>query len=99
MSAHIGPPGQMTIPRRGFLKSGLLAAGGVAAGAVGVDRLERSGAASAGVRTSATLALTPDGDLIVTSPADSARVGPTSDARRGVPGRNWLMVIDLAACD
>lgn len=89
----------MPIPRRGFLKTGLLAAGGVAAGAVGVDGLKGSEAAPSGVRTAATLALTPDGDLIVTSPADSARGGPTSDARRGAPGRNWLMVIDLAACD
>jgi molybdopterin-containing oxidoreductase family iron-sulfur binding subunit len=89
----------MTIPRRGFLKTGLLAAGGVAAGAVGVERLGRGAAARAGVRTSATLALTADGDLIVTSSTDQVHSGPTSDARRGVAGRHWLMVIDLAACD
>ena len=89
----------MTIPRRGFLRSGLLAAGGVAAAAVGVDRLGRTGAAATGGPATATLALTADGDLIVTPSVDQEHDGPTSDARRGVPGRQWLMVIDLAACD
>ena len=72
----------MSIPRRGFLKAGLLAAGGVATGAVGINGLRGSGAAGTGVRASATLALTADGELIVTSPTDQPHVAPIANARR-----------------
>jgi molybdopterin-containing oxidoreductase family iron-sulfur binding subunit len=90
----------MTIERRGFLKAGLMAAGGVAAGAIGVNRLGKSGGAASGVRTSATLALTAEGELVVTPSTDQMAASSVSnEVRRGVPGRRWLMVIDLAACD
>jgi Fe-S-cluster-containing dehydrogenase component len=89
----------MTIQRRAFLRAGLLAAGGVTAGAVGFDKLAKVGE-PAGPRTKATMALTPEGDLVLMPSTDHAAVTPTADeVRRGIPGRRWVMVIDLAACD
>ena len=85
--------------RRDFLWTGLVAAGGAAAGAVGVAK---SGVASSatGGRGAATLALTEEGDLVVTNSPTGGALGPVAaDARRGVPGRRWVMVIDLAGCD
>jgi Fe-S-cluster-containing dehydrogenase component len=90
----------MKMQRREFLRAGLLAAGGVTAGALGADRLSSDGGIASGPRAAATLALTPEGDLVVTPSADRAASAPTSEeVRRGVPGRRWVMVIDLAACD
>ena len=90
----------MTIPRREFLRAGLLTAGGVAAGATGFDKLTKGGGVADGPPASTTLALTPDGDLVVTPSAAHAALPPTPDqVRRGIPGRRWIMVIDLAACD
>jgi molybdopterin-containing oxidoreductase family iron-sulfur binding subunit len=90
----------MKMQRREFLRAGLLAAGGLTAGTVGADRLLSAGAKSSGPRAAATLALTPDGELVVTPSAEYAALAQTSDeVRRGVPGRRWIMVIDLAACD
>ncbi len=82
--------------RRQFLKTGLVAAGGAALGTGAAEALP---IADAGPAPTATLALTPDGDLVVAS-APRGKTIPTSEAvRRGVPGRRWVMVIDLAACD
>jgi Fe-S-cluster-containing dehydrogenase component len=93
----------VTIQRREFLKAGLVAAGGVAAGAAGISRLAGADTAATGAsgsQVSATLALTADGDLVVANTRSGAAAVPTSaEARRGVPGRKWVMVIDLAACD
>lgn len=85
--------------RRDFLRTGLVAAGGVAVGASGVSPAAGNSPAAAGDGV-ATLSLTADGGLIVSSGRDGASAKPTSiDVRRGVPGRRWVMVIDLAACD
>lgn len=88
--------------RRDFLRTGLLTAGGVAAGAAGVAKVssDANAKAVAAGRGEATLALTANGELVVSPARDGPRYVPTSaEARRGVPGRRWLMVIDLAACD
>lgn len=85
--------------RRDFLRAGLLAAGGAAAGSLASRASgEAAGASAAPPDSPATLALTAEGELVVTGgPAPAAPLSP--DARRGVPGRRWIMVIDLAACD
>ena len=50
--------------------------------------------------TAATLALTANGDLVVASTPHGVTPKRVGEAvRRGVPGRKWVMVIDLAACD
>lgn len=87
--------------RRNFLRTGLVAVGGVAAGTAGATTLSGSAEANpAAGKGAATLALTADGELVVSPPRIGAPPVPTSaEARRGVPGRRWLMVIDLAACD
>lgn len=85
--------------RRDFLRTGLVAAGGAAVGAAGVSQGAGAspGAAGEGV---ATLSLTAEGGLVVSSGRAGASAKPTSiEVRRGVPGRRWVMVIDLAACD
>lgn len=92
--------------RREFLRQSLFVIGAVSAGAAALKGL--SGVAHAhdhGAGTSsATPALTPDGQLIQV-PADAAvrqHSGlPASDprVRAGAPSRKWVMVIDLAKCD
>lgn len=93
----------MTMQRRDFLRAGLVAAGGAAAGAIAVDRLDAAGpesGAPGGPPAAAMLALTPDGELVAAPVRGGATpTTPGYDVRRGVPGRGWLMVIDLAACD
>jgi molybdopterin-containing oxidoreductase family iron-sulfur binding subunit len=85
--------------RRDFLRTGLVAAGGVAVGAAGVSQGAGASAAAAGEGV-ATLSLTAEGGLVVSSGRAGALAKPTSvEVRRGVPGRRWVMVIDLAACD
>lgn len=95
----------MTMQRRDFLRAGLLAAGSAAAGAVGAGMMKDAAAAVPPAPapgnppgTTATLALTDSGELVVTT-GPAAATPPAPDARRGVPGRRWVMVIDLAACD
>ncbi len=88
--------------RRDFLRTGLVTAGGVAAGAAGVAKVSSSAEAKAAAAGpgAATLALTADGELVVAPARNGATAVPTSaEARRGVPGRRWVMVIDLASCD
>ena len=84
--------------RRDFLRTGLVAAGGVAAGAGAAQALTTAGAQ---VESSApaTLSLTEDGDLVVASTLTSSAPPTSAEVRRGIPGRRWVMVIDLAACD
>lgn len=82
--------------RRNFLKSGLLAAGGVAAGAASAPGL-RDDPAETGA--AATLALTSDGDLVAKTMVRTGGPPTPAEVRRGIPGRRWVMVIDLAACD
>lgn len=94
----------MSVPRREFLRKGLLVAGGATAGAITVGRLVGSEEPSA-PPTRPTgddrLALTADGELVAvpTSTAPTPPPMTSEDARRGVPGRKWVMVIDLAACN
>lgn len=93
----------MKMQRREFLKAGLLAAGGVAVGAVGagaMSKRETGAEVATGAPMAATLGLTPDGELVAVATRHTAPSVPVSiDARRGVPGRRWVMVIDLASCD
>ena len=85
------------------MKAGLLAAGGAAA--VAVERAIGDGvtpaSASANSSSGGRLALTADGELVAVSAGAAATVPPPApdDVRRGIPGRKWVMVIDLAACD
>jgi len=95
----------MTLERRAFLKKGLLAVGG-GAGAIAVGRLVDAGTEAAPTETlapsgRATLALTQEGELVAVhrSAAPAPRAATPEEARRGVPGRKWVMVIDLAACN
>ncbi len=89
----------MTMQRRDFLRTGLVAAGGVAA-SVGATSSLNSGDAVDDANPPATLTLTADGELVVSAPLSEASTRPSSEeVRRGVPGRRWVMVIDLAACD
>jgi Fe-S-cluster-containing dehydrogenase component len=91
----------MAVARRDFLKKGLAATGAV--GTAGM-------AAACGGTTepapvaepNGAVALTVDGRLVRVDAADVRPAGlPASDpqVRIGVPGRKWMMVIDLAACD
>lgn len=90
----------MSVDRRTFLKAGFLATGAAAAGGTGVERLLGGGAPGAAGGAAETLALTVDGRLVAVrgdSTPPPAAIG--AEARRGIPGRKWIMVIDLAACD
>lgn len=92
----------MTLERRAFLKKGLIAvSGGAGALAVGQLATRSQPAAAPAPGGTATLALTPDGDLVAVhaSAAPPMRPVPPGEVRRGVPGRRWVMVIDLAACN
>ena len=91
----------MNMQRRDFLRSGLLVAGGAAAGALMPSHTgEAATAEPSGPPDAAILALTPEGDLVVKHTPGGAPSRPTSaEVRRGVPGRKWVMVIDLANCD
>lgn len=91
----------MSVPRRDFLKAGLFVSGGVAAGAIGASRLVRAGEVPAATPPrSEKLALTVEGELVAVAAREaSPPPAPTADARRGIPGRKWVMVIDLAACN
>jgi Fe-S-cluster-containing dehydrogenase component len=94
------------IERRAFVKKGLGAVGAAAALGTGAVATLRS---AAGADPEASVpdppriaALTVDG-RVVEVPSDGARPAglPRTDpaVRRGEPGRKWVMVIDLAACD
>jgi Fe-S-cluster-containing dehydrogenase component len=105
----------LAIDRRDFLLQGLLAAGaaalGAAAGRASAGMQGTSSPSSAGGAASlpaTTPALTADGRVVslpVAPGAATANGGmlipkaaePTG--RQGVPGRKWIMVIDLARCD
>ena len=93
----------MNLARRKFLKSGLLATGAVAVGVVANEASagNREEATSAGDVPPETLALTPDGTLVAVRETKHAPSPPPdwTEMRRGVPGRKWVMVIDLAKCD
>ena len=83
---------------------GLGAAGAaVGAGGAGLAGLLELGCSPKKTPNGKTVvALSPDGKLIQ---ADASQFVPVTlppsnpDARKGVPGRRWIMVIDLAKCD
>lgn len=93
----------MSVRRRDFIKTGLLAAGGTVAGATGAARFAEgagNAAGSDGASAAATLALTANGELVAVPGSGDAPAIPTAaEVRRGIPGRRWVMVIDLALCD
>lgn len=88
----------MSLKRREFLRTGLLATGAAAAGVGGKELV--GGTAESGPPTGGEVAaLTEDGRLVAV-PAAAATVGSGRAAdRAGIPGRRWVMVIDLAVCD
>lgn len=86
----------MTMQRRDFLRTGLVAAGGAVVGAGSARALPVIDSTS---RPPATLMLTADGELVVDSALSRTRAPSSEEVRRGIPGRRWIMVIDLAACD
>lgn len=103
----------MRVTRRRLLKKGLLAAAATAAIA-GLDAWRawaQVGVTGTGNQpnnppTPATTALTPEGQLIHVpgnhgSDHAAKPMPPAADptGRQGVPGRKWVMVIDLAKCD
>ena len=104
-----GSGGSCSCGRRDFLVKGLLAAGAAAAGlstAKAADLAEATGKAAGGAKPAPNLmaALLPNGKLVQVDAGANApphpHLPPTDPAvRRGVPGRKWMMVIDLAKCD
>jgi molybdopterin-containing oxidoreductase family iron-sulfur binding subunit len=91
--------------RRAFIKQGLLTASAALTGAAAEHgHSEDSESAHGGASTTpATPALTPDGRLVMVGSGQAAplHAHPPSDpvVRTGIPGRKWVMVIDLAKCD
>jgi Fe-S-cluster-containing dehydrogenase component len=91
----------MSANRREFLRNGLLAVGAAAAGA-GTAGL--AGAKTGQSNGEKITTLTIDGKLVEVDAPDGttpARALPPGDPelRKGIPGRKWIMVIDLAKCD
>jgi Fe-S-cluster-containing dehydrogenase component len=91
----------MSANRREFLRNGVLAFGAAAtgAGAAGLARAQ-SGQSTGGKMT----ALTVGGKLVEVDAPDGQTpvraLGPGDpELRKGIPGRKWIMVIDLAKCD
>jgi len=91
-------PDERADSRRGFLKLGLLT-GGAALAVTGVTQLLGETADSSGEKVKV---LTPEGNLVE---IDSAQVKKASccdetqkNVREGVPGKKFVMVIDLARC-
>ena len=97
----------MNTNRRDFIKKGLMTAGSAVAGIAaikGVKAVSQEGAPGSEPKQPLTPVLTPDGKLVhvhldttktvlCPPPLDNSAV------RTGVPGRKWIMVIDLATCD
>lgn len=95
--------------RRDFFKTSLLAAGAASVGIGNVKAESHADAANKVVSCdkpvpNLTTALLPNGKLVQVNVGTNApphpHLPPTDPAvRRGVPGRKWIMVIDLAKCD
>src|SRR5690349_12622988 len=100
----------MNLNRRSFLLKGAVAATGIAAATAGVDRFTpvtkptNAGATPGGVGPVPTAGsyLGPDGKLVQLG-ADGRRRLPLPvldpKVRKGIPGKRFVMVIDLARCD
>ena len=93
--------------RRGFLKKTLLVASAAGAAKVATQAAAIAGEAPATAPTcptcAVTPAMTPDGKLIHVCDGKLTHhtlpVLSNEAIRAGVPGRKWVMVIDLAKCD
>lgn len=90
----------MRTPRRDFLRKSLLAIGAAASAATA-----RGVSAAAGTDVCPpTAALTPDGKLVQIQGNTAMPLLPglppdDPQVRAGVPGRKWVMVVDLSRCD
>ena len=97
----------MSTNRRDFITKGVLGAGAVMTGVAsitirGLDTTSEHRPADADSNRPLTPVLTPDGRVIhIDASKAMACPPPSSDSavRVGVPGRKWVMVIDLARCD
>ena len=92
--------------RRDFLKTAALAAGTAVAGALGGDLglVLESSAEAKEVEPPLTAAMTADGKVVYLDSSGKAvpfrsHAPENSEARKGIPGRKWSMVIDLSKCD
>ena len=94
-------------PRRHFLKLTVLAAGAAGAAACKcISSVAGASTTAAGEPASQPMnchAMTADGRLVKVAGASGKQPNPLPasdpDVRKGVPGRRWVMVIDLARCD
>ena len=92
----------MSTNRREFLEKGLLALGAAAGGAlVGRVTGQPTTAPATTPEGPTTAALTSDGRIVQVPAASATHMPPAADptGRAGIPGRRWVMVIDLAKCD
>lgn len=91
--------------RREFLQTGLAAAGAVGVG-LGISHIIHKKSEPESAPDPLVPALTPEGQLIRVQASQAAphshhahSASNPSAARRGEPGRKWVMMIDLAKCD
>ena len=93
----------MSNDRREFIKKSLFVLGGAATGAAATKVLGGAAASAPAGQGPMVSAMTTDGRLIqVPDPhAKGASLPVLSNAeiRKGIPGRKWVMVFDLAGCD
>lgn len=93
----------LAVGRREFLAAGLGALVAGAAGTTGLGAGEPAGPGSGpGSGPPPTPVLTPDGRLVqgdASRPLEPRRDAPEPGVREGIPGRRWIMAIDLARCD
>ncbi|MFI5132710.1 MAG: 4Fe-4S dicluster domain-containing protein [Chitinophagales bacterium] len=86
--------------RRKFLKIGLIATGSIAAGAFAVSKILPSHKKASGTKRTV---FTQDGKVFTADQNDlhNYEVAPVSneEARKGIAGKKFVMVIDLAKCD
>lgn len=87
----------------GFSEGRLLVTGAAAAGLAGVEGASRARRTFGGGGGGETLALTANGELVAVPDGAAVASGrappPDDEVRRGIPGRKWVMVVDLALCD
>ena len=85
--------------RRSFLKAGILTAATAAAGFGAIEALSKSETAKSGEKVKL---LAPDGQIVEVDKADINNILPDfaveNHIREGVPGKKFVMVIDLSRC-
>ena len=95
-------PNENGASRRDFLRKGLITGSVLAAGGIGLNKLlaQEEKKATCGARTTV---LTPDGKVYSADPAHlhkhSAPPVSNLEARKGIAGKKFVMVFDLAGCD